>query len=228
MLPPLAITTRFDVVTQEVRSAPYCWNLLAVRDTNRLLNEISPAQFEADGRLPYWADLWASAPVLAGHLRRRPGIAGRDLLELGCGLGLAGIAAAQAGASVTMTDYEDDALEFARYNAALNLTPEEFARVTFRKLDWRRPDLPQTFDVIAGADIAYDRTSFEPLLSLVRMMLRPGGVFLLTDPRREIGRDFILRASGRGFTANGLPVPVTHRGLDMIVVLWELFLPEES
>jgi predicted nicotinamide N-methyase len=228
VLPPQAITARFDVVTQEVRFSPYCWNLLAVRDTNRLLDEITPAQFEADGRLPYWADLWASSPVLAGHLRCRPGIAGGDLLELGCGLGLAGIAAAQAGASVTMTDYEDDALEFARYNAALNLTPVELARVTFRRLDWRRPDLPETFDVIAGADIAYERMNFEPLLSLARMMLRPGGVFLLTDPGREIGRDFILLASSRGFSANGRPVPVTHRGVDMIVVLWELSRREES
>jgi len=228
VLPPLAITARFDVVTQEVRSSPYCWNLLAVRDTNRLLDEISPAQFEADGRLPYWADVWASSPVLAGHLRRRPGIAGMDLLELGCGLGLAGIAAAQAGASVTMTDYEDDALDFARYNASLNLTPEELARVTFRSLDWRRPDLRKTFDVIAGADIAYERVAFEPLLSLVRTMLRPGGVFLLTDPQREIGRDFILLASTRGFSASGRPVPVTHRGRDMIVVLWELTRRGES
>ncbi len=127
-----------------------------------------------------------------------------------------------------MTDYEDDALEFARYNAALNLTPVELARVTFRRLDWRRPDLPETFDVIAGADIAYERMNFEPLLSLARMMLRPGGVFLLTDPGREIGRDFILLASSRGFSANGRPVPVTHRGVDMIVVLWELSRREES
>jgi hypothetical protein len=59
------------------------------------------------------------------------------------------------------------------------------------------------------------------------MMLRPGGVFLLTDPGREIGRDFILVASGRGFTAKGLPVPVTHRGLDLIVDLWELSRREE-
>ncbi len=70
--------------------------------------------------------------------------------------------------------------------------------------------------------------NFEPLLSLARMMLRPGGVFLLTDPGREIGRDFILLASSRGFSANGRPVPVTHRGVDMIVVLWELSRREES
>jgi predicted nicotinamide N-methyase len=228
VLPPPAITARFDVVTREVLSSPYRWNLLAVRDTNRLLDKITPAQFEADGRLPYWADLWASAPVLAGHLRQRPGIAGSDLLELGCGLGLAGIAAAQAGATVTMTDYEEDALDFARYNAAVNLTAEELARVTIRSMDWRQPDLAQKFGVIAGADIAYERTNFEPLLSLVRLMLRPRGVFLLTDPRREIGRDFIHLASSRGFTANGRPVPVTHRGLDLVVDLWELTPGEAS
>jgi len=228
VLPPPAITTRFDVVTQEVCSTSFRWSLLAVRDTNRLLDAITPARFEAEGRLPYWADLWASSPVLAGHLRRRPGLEGKDLLELGCGLGLAGIAAAQAGATVVMTDYEEDALEFARHNASVNLSPRELSRVTFRCMDWRNAEITETFDVIIGADIVYERGNFAPLLLLIRRLLRPGGALLLTDPQRDIGRDFIRLAESDGFSATGEAFPVSHRGRDMTVILSELRRTEEQ
>ncbi len=222
MLPPRAITARYDVVTQEIRSSPHSWSLLGVRDTNRLLDAITPEQFERDGRLPYWADLWASSPVLAGCLRRREDIAGKDLLELGCGLGLAGIAAAQAGARVTMTDYEEDALAFARFNAAENLNPDELSRVSFHCMDWRTAGIAGKFDVIAGADIVYERASFGPLLALAGELLRPGGAFILTDPERETGRDFIAQARARGFTVSEERFPVSHRGRDLTVVLSEL------
>lgn len=228
MIPPPAITTRFDVVTQEVCSTPYRWSLLAVRDTNSLLDAISPAQFEADGRLPYWADLWASSPVLAGHLRRRPGLAGKNLLELGCGLGLAGIAAAQAGAAVVMTDYEEDALEFARFNASMNLSPAELSRVTFRGMDWRAAEIPERYDIIIGADIVYERRNFEPLLTLVRRLLRSGGAFLLTDPDRDTGRDFIRLAASGGFSVSEQSLRVNHRGRDLTVILSELIRKEEG
>ncbi len=227
MLPPPAITTRFDVVTHEVSLAPYRWSLIAVRDTNRLLDAITPEQFETDGRLPYWAEVWASSPALARHLRQRPDLAGKELLELGCGLGLAGIAAAQAGAVVLMTDYEEDALEFARFNAAMNLGPGELSRVAFRRMDWRNAEIPERFDIIMGADIAYERRNFEPLLCLVRRLLRPGGSFLLSDPDREIGRDFIRLAGSEGFSVRGHPVRVNHRGRDLTVILSELLRKEE-
>jgi predicted nicotinamide N-methyase len=228
VLPPPAITARFDVVTQEIRFSSYCWSLLAVRDSNRLLERITTATFERDGRLPYWADLWASSPVLAGHLRQRAGLTGKDLLELGCGLGLAGIAGAQAGATVMMTDYEEDALEFARFNAALNLDPAQLSRVRFRCMDWRGAEIPERFDVIIGADIAYERMNFESLLSLVRRLLRRDGMFILTDPDRDIGRDFILQAKREGFSVSEKRFPVNHRGRDLTVVLSELLRKEEG
>ena len=53
---------------------------------------ISEADFAVDDRLPYWADVWPSSIVLAGHVRGLDG-SGRTLLELGCGLGLLGTAA---------------------------------------------------------------------------------------------------------------------------------------
>jgi predicted nicotinamide N-methyase len=222
VFPPPAITARYDVVTEEVHSSPYRWSLLAVRDTNLLLDAVRPAQFEIDGRLPYWADLWASSIALAGHLRQSGELAGSDLLELGCGLGLAGIAAAQAGAGVVMSDYEPDAIEFARFNAEANLAPGELSRVSFMKLDWRSAELSRRFDMIIGADVTYERKSFLPLIGFALRHLRPGGTLFLADPDRNIGRDFLLEAASRGFSLSGRCVGVNHRGRDLTVRLSEL------
>ena len=227
MSPPQSLTARYDVVTEQIRAGSYAWSLLAVRDTNILVDAITPAQFEADGRLPYWADVWASSVALACALRERPGLRGSTVLELGCGLGLAGIAAAQAGAAVTMTDCEPDALEFARYNAAVNLTSEERSRTALRMLDWSDPAAAGVFDLVIGADIVYDRQHFSALLSCARRNLRAGGSFLIADPGRSIGRDFMRLAAGAGFRLNERSVDVSHRGRDLSITLADL-IPAEG
>ena len=87
--------------------------MAVVRQPEKLLDDISVDEFARDERLPYWAELWTSSIVMGEHILQDPSFRGAALLELGCGVGLAGIAAARAGAQVTMTDYDDDALLFA-------------------------------------------------------------------------------------------------------------------
>ena len=72
--------------------------------------------YARDERLPYWADLWPSAHVLAEYVARR-GVADTRMVELGCGLGLPSIVAAGHGADVLATDWYSDALEFVSANA---------------------------------------------------------------------------------------------------------------
>ena len=73
-------------------------------------------------RDPYWCEPWPSALAMAEQLlQRRELVAGRSVCELGCGLGLAGLAAAVAGAAeVVLLDREPLALQCALLNAALN------------------------------------------------------------------------------------------------------------
>jgi ETFB lysine methyltransferase len=212
----LSIRERYDTVLREVSVGGDVLTLLSVRDTNALVDAIDPAAFASDERFPYWADLWVSSVVLAGHL---PGLApGTRVLELGCGLGLAGIAAARAGATVTLTDNDPDALLFAAENAALNLEPAELKRVTIASMDWRAP-LPQSpYDLVIGADIIYERRFFAPLLALLPLLLAPGGAILLVEPDRAVGMDFLVQARAAGWTVstsrlsqmwNGRPVTVT-------------------
>jgi predicted nicotinamide N-methyase len=222
---PPAIAARYDAAFREVRSGFFRWSILSVNDTNSLVDAISPARFAVDERLPYWADLWCSSVTLAGDLRARPAMAGMRVLELGCGLGLAGIAAAQAGGAVTLTDYEEDALLFARCNVQANLTLEEQTRVKIMPMDWRTTGGDATYDLVIGADIVYERVNFPPILSLLRRAVRPGGVVLIADPDRSLGRDFLREAGENGFHVTSRRSREEHGGRTTNVVISELKAP---
>jgi len=195
-----ALSARYDLTTCLLPVGGRTLSLLVVRDTNKLLDAIDPAVFARDERLPYWAEIWPSSIELARYCLEDLALDGRSVLELGCGLGVSGIAAAMAGAQVTLSDYEEDALAFARWNVLKNLRREEQrARVRFQLLDWRAPGTPGRFDLVLGSDIIYERSLAGDLLRLLDSTLRPGGVAVLTDPDREPGREFISRALAGGF-----------------------------
>jgi predicted nicotinamide N-methyase len=169
--------------------------LLRLADVDTLLDRLPKIQFRPDERLPYWADLWPSSLALAKYLWESVELEGKEVLELGCGLGLAGIAASRKGGVVTFSDYEADALAFTRYNAYRNGCPQAIVR----HLDWRAPTLKQTYAVIMASDVLYERANFRPLLQLLHGALGPDGQFILAEPNRPIARDFFRLLRDHGF-----------------------------
>jgi predicted nicotinamide N-methyase len=155
---------------------------------------IDVAAFEADERIPYWADVWESAIVLAEELAGLDG-RGLSLLELGCGLGLPALVAARAGFAVTATDYEEPALEGVRFNAA-RLGIDSIAT---RVLDWRQPssDLGG-FDRVVAADVLYEPHHATALAGVIAATLAPAGTALVADPCRARAAAFpdACRAAG--------------------------------
>lgn len=141
---------------------------------------ISEADYVMDERLPYWADLWPSARVLAGALLAMGG-AGRTLLEMGCGLGLDTTAAMAAGFAVTATDYYEDAIHMARGNAARNLGREPQVRM----VNWRSwPADLGTFDVVIAADVLYEKEYATLVGACLARALAPQGEAIIADPGR--------------------------------------------
>ena len=172
--------------------------LLRVADVDTLLDRLPKIQFRPDERLPYWADLWPSSLALAKYLWEGVDLQGLEVLELGCGLGLAGIAASRKGGVVTFTDYEADALAFTRYNAYRNGCPQAIVR----HLDWHAPTLNQTYAVIMASDVLYERANFHHSCSFC--IARWAGWTLYSgEPNRPIARDFfrLLRDHGFQYTA---------------------------
>jgi predicted nicotinamide N-methyase len=177
---------QFDALTVE---------LLRVDDADALLDRLPKIQFRADERLPYWADLWPSARALARHLWRRVDLQGLRVLELGCGMGLVGVVASRKGAVVTLTDYEADALAFARFNVRYNGCQQAIVR----HLDWHAPNLGATYPRLIASDILYERANFLPLLRLLQFALAPEGQFIIAEPNRPVARDFFRLLRDHGF-----------------------------
>jgi predicted nicotinamide N-methyase len=138
------------------------------------------AAFTADEYLPYWTDLWPAARMLAKVILRESWPAGLSALEVGCGLGLPGIAALAAGLRVTFSDCDATALAFAADNARLN----GFQDFELLRLDWRYPPAGRRFPLVLASDLVYELRNINPLVALLKKTLAPGGVCLLTDPNR--------------------------------------------
>lgn len=163
---------------------------------------ISEADYVMDERLPYWADLWPSARVLADVLAGESG-AGRTLLEMGCGLGLDTIAAMHAGFAVTATDYYDEARHMARFNASVNIGREPATRM----VNWRQwPDDLGTFDVVIAADVLYEKEYATLVGQCLARALAPGGEAIIADPGR-----LALPAFLEELPATGLHIASTER-----------------
>ncbi len=71
---------------------------------------------------PFWSALWPSSIALAGQLLRAPQrVRGKRVIDVGCGLGLAGLAAALAGAAdVCLADREPLAMQCSLLSAELS------------------------------------------------------------------------------------------------------------
>lgn len=200
---PAELARRYDVCLKSIAIGKWVnLDILAVRDPDVLIDEIDPECYDEDERLPYWAEIWPSAIGLGRHLFEYPAPAGSEILELGCGIGVAGIAAAAAGPEVTACDYEEDALAFARHNARLNRLEE---RVSFRFLDWRNPDLDRRYAIVIGSDILYERPNHEPIQQLLSDTLEPGGMFLASDPDRRAAAPFVESMIARGYRHSAQP-----------------------
>jgi predicted nicotinamide N-methyase len=133
--------------------------------------------------VPYWSVLWRSGVALGGELAGAA-LAGRRVLELGCGLGVPSLVAARLGAHVLATDEDPDALELLERNARANGLTLATARVDWRDADdlvGRGP-----FDVVLAADVLYERAAAAALLTLLP---RLGAEVWLADPGREAARD---------------------------------------
>jgi predicted nicotinamide N-methyase len=163
----------------------------------RVLQPGESAELPDDGPVewaplvPYSAVLWRSGMALAREVAEAD-LAGRRVVELGCGLGVPSLAAARGGAEVLATDADEEALELLELNAR-----ENGLRVETARIEWEAPEelvARGPFDFVFAADVLYERASVAPLLSL---LARLGGEVWLADPGRPAATAFLEHAHTR-------------------------------
>ncbi len=189
-----SLRARFNLREDAFAHGRHQWRLLRPADAEVLIDEEA---FEADERLPYWADLWPAARGLARHLLDHPPREPRAI-ELGCGVGLVSLALAVNRISVLATDYEDAALEFAAANAARNALPG----VTTSRLDWRAiPEEFTRFDLVVGADVLYEARLVDVVAKALGRLVAEGGRAIVAGPGRRHEAALPTLLEGLGWSA---------------------------
>lgn len=170
------------------------FTFLSVLDSYALLDRIDPAEFVKDEQMPYWAEIWPAAVTLSRQIVETGELAGKLVLELGAGVGMASIAAAKSGARVLCTDYSIEAQKFMAYNAMKNRVPLDTCR-----LDWRLVKGDEKFDAVIAADVLYERVNLLPIVTAIDALLAPGGAAYIADPRRRLADQFLELVQENGF-----------------------------
>jgi len=131
--------------------------------------------------VPYWAVVWPGAVSLAAYILSRPEtVRNMNVLDFGCGCGIAGIAAAKAGAlKVIANDIDPAALHIARLNSQANNVT-----MHFNSENLLIKDIPESYDIILVADMFYNRKQSIPTINLLRKHKARGTRILIADAER--------------------------------------------
>ena len=131
--------------------------------------------------VPFWAVVWPAAQLLARVLRAEPDwVRGKTVLDLGCGGGVAGIAAAHAGAArVIANDIDPVALAMAAKNATANA-----AVLTLERTRLLHGPCPADTQCILVGDLFYERSEASTLWAWLCTARRRGVQVLIADASR--------------------------------------------
>lgn len=128
---------------------------------------------------PYWAFAWPGSEALAHFIQHNPElVTGKRVLDFAAGCGLAGIAAAKAGAaSVEAAEIDPLAVAAIGLNAALNEVEVEtiYGDVVGSQGNW---------DVILTGDVCYEQAMAGRVMDWLRTQAKCS-IILMADPGRR-------------------------------------------
>lgn len=163
---------------------------------------ISPAMWSLFG-VP-----WPSGARLAARLVARPSRPGERILEIGCGLALASLAAHRRGDDITASDCHPLAEAFLVRNLRLN----GLAPIKYRHGRWGGVPAPVSeggataapvagrFDLVIGSDVLYERDADGTLASFIADHAEATAEVWIVDPDRGNRAAFNRRMAEAGFT----------------------------
>jgi hypothetical protein len=155
--------------------------------------------------------VWGASLVLgrwlASSATARAELAGAEVVELGAGCGVPGLAAALHGRArrVRLTDLHAPTLANLRAIAGLNAEAAGACALEVERLDWAAPLALPPVAVVLGADLVYDDGMAALLAPLVAALVAPGGAFYYAypfaypSPLRDGVEDFCERLVAAGF-----------------------------
>jgi predicted nicotinamide N-methyase len=179
------------------------------------LFDLTGGEYRHDEPPPFWAFAWAGGQVLGRYLLDNPDVvAGRRVLEVAAGSGVASVAAALAGAaSVDAVDLDPAAAAAVLRNAAAN-----GVTVTARAGDVLG-DSPGDAEVLLAGDVFYSVSTAERMSAFLRSASRGGARVLVGDP----GRGYFPHRLFTKVAEYVVPVPrVLEETESLTTAVWEM------
>ena len=180
-LPATPIDALGEIIREEVFADDRTISISRPEESFGLLDHpYASAAFNKDEYMPYWTELWPAARMMAKVIHRATWPDGLTALEIGCGLGLPGIAALAKGMQVIFSDYDATAVLFASRNAEIN----GFTNFRTLQMDWRFPPPDLRVPLVIAADLIYEQRNVTPVVQLIKKVLEHDGQALLADQDR--------------------------------------------
>lgn len=188
---------KFQVAFEDVRVGDHELKILQIADLEGYIDQLAEQSREKI-ELPFWAKIWPASILLSYYLTSlSPEKKDSQIIELGSGIGVAGLFAAARGFKVILSDYSPEALLFAKINILKN-DLQEFASVM--QVDFTMDRIDQKFQYIVGSEIFYRESGYRGLVKFLLHHLSPAAaaeVVLAADYRRQAKKFF--QAAAREF-----------------------------
>jgi predicted nicotinamide N-methyase len=146
--------------------------------------------------------------------------AGKNVVDLGCGTGIVGIALASIGARVWLTDI-GVGVDIARCNTTANnkVISDHSGRVMCQQLDWSDSQSSLTafpsgsaVDAIIACEVVYNNDAFAPLLRvLLSLSSKATFIYLVLRQRHGCDTAAFVRDARAHFAVEEMSLPVSWR-----------------
>lgn len=140
-------------------------------------------------------------PARLAFVQQRCPLAGKRVLDLGCGGGLLSEALATCGAEVTGADLGSDVIDVARLHLLESRLPVEYLEISAEQL---AREQPASFDAITCMEMLEHVPEPGEVLAACAALLKPGGQLFLSTLNRT-PQAFALAIVGAEYVARLLP-----------------------
>jgi 2-polyprenyl-6-hydroxyphenyl methylase/3-demethylubiquinone-9 3-methyltransferase len=164
------------------------------------------AKFEASAAA-FWdshgefAPLHLLNPLRTQFIAQRTALAGRRVLDVGCGGGLLAEALARAGARVTAIDLAPAMIEVARLHAAESALAVDYRLIAAEEVAAAEP---AAFDVVTCMEMLEHVPDPAEMTATLARLLRPGGALFVSTINRNL-KSFLLAIVGAEYLLNLIP-----------------------
>jgi 2-polyprenyl-6-hydroxyphenyl methylase/3-demethylubiquinone-9 3-methyltransferase len=175
------------------------------------MTNVDPAELEKFSQLAHkWWDpnsefrpLHDTNPLRLGYIDRLAGLAGKTVLDVGCGGGILSESMAGLGAKVTGIDLGDKPLQVAKLHLLESGKQVEYRKIAVEDL---ASEQPGHYDVVACLEMLEHVPDPQSVVAACAKLVKPGGwVFFSTLNRNTksylfaiLGAEYVLKMLPRG------------------------------